>query len=83
MKTKLSIFNRSQLYNRASVAGFWLFVLLLIVLTQESKVISLFGLLTCYFLVQVGCAIQCSLINFIIKLSNLSAAYALKEKRQI
>ncbi len=31
----------------------------------------------------INSAIECLLINFIIKLSNLSAAYALKEKRQI
>lgn len=30
----------------------------------------------------INSAIECSLINFNIKLSNLSAAYALKEKRQ-
>ena len=58
MKDKLSIFNKSQLYDRASVAGLWLFVLLLIVLPQESKVISLFGLLICYFLVHAGCTIH-------------------------
>lgn len=31
----------------------------------------------------INSATECSLINFIIKLSNLSAAYVLKEKRQI
>ena len=58
MKDKLSIFNKSQLYDRASVAGLWLFVLLMIVLPQESKVISVFALLICYFLVHAGCAIH-------------------------
>jgi len=66
MKDKLSIFNKSQLYDRGSVAGLWLFVLLLIVLPQESKVISLFGLLICYFLVHVGCAIH-NLLPFLRK----------------
>jgi len=58
MKDKLSIFNKSQLYDRASVAGLWLFVLLMIVLPQESKVISVFALLICYFLVHVICIIH-------------------------
>ena len=58
MKNKLSLFNRSQLYDRASVAGLWLFVLLLILLPQENKEISLFALLICYFLVHVGCTIH-------------------------
>ena len=58
MKDKLSIFNKSQLYDRASVTGLWLFVLLLIVLPQESKVISVFALLICYFLVHVICIIH-------------------------
>ena len=66
MKDKLSIFNKSQLYDRSSVAGLWLFVLLLIALPNESKVIPLFGLLIGYFLVHVGCAVN-NLIPFLRK----------------
>ena len=66
MKDKLSIFNKSQLYDRVSVAGLWLFVLLMIVLPQESKVISVFALLICYFLVHVICIIH-DLLPFLSK----------------